>query len=169
MFRGNMTMMGYLKDPEATKRAFEGGWFHSGDLAVLEPDGYVRIKDRSKDIIISGGENISSVEIEEVLYRHPAVATAAVVAMPDEKWGEVPVGFVEFREGATASEAALIAHSREHLASFKCPKHIFVQAIPKTATGKVQKNVLRDFVRGKEVSDHNGATAQRRVPASSQP
>jgi len=153
-----MTMMGYLKDPEATRRAFEGGWFHSGDLAVLEPDGYVRIKDRSKDIIISGGENISSVEVEEVLYRHPAVATAAVVAMQDDKWGEVPVGFIEFREGATVSEATLLAHSRAHLAGFKCPKRIFVQAIPKTATGKIQKNLLRDLIRGKNVPDLHEST-----------
>jgi len=158
MFRGNMTMMGYLKDPEATRRAFEGGWFHSGDLAVLEPDGYVRIKDRSKDIIISGGENISSVEVEEILYRHPAVATAAVVAMQDDKWGEVPVGFIEFREGATVSEATLLAHSRAHLAGFKCPKRIFVQAIPKTATGKIQKNLLRDLIRGKNVPDLHEST-----------
>jgi fatty-acyl-CoA synthase len=147
MFRGNMTMMGYLKDPEATERAFEGGWFHSGDLAVLEPDGYVRIKDRSKDIIISGGENISSVEVEDVIYRHPAVAAAAVVAMPDERWGEVPVAFVELREGFAFSEAELLAHCREHLAGFKCPKRILAHAIPKTATGKIQKNLLRDALR----------------------
>lgn len=146
-FRGNMTMMGYLKDPEATERAFEGGWFRSGDLAVLEPDGYVRIKDRSKDIIISGGENISSVEVEDVLYGHKAVAAAAVVARPHEKWGEVPVAFIELRDGEEASEEDLIAHCRGHLAHFKCPKQIVFDSIPKTATGKIQKNVLREAIR----------------------
>ena len=151
MFRGNMTMMGYLKDPDATDRAFKGGWFHSGDLAVLEPDGYVKIKDRAKDIIISGGENISSVEIEEVLYRHPVIAAVAVVAMPDDKWGEVPVAFAEFRDGKDAPEAALLEHCRQHLAGFKCPKRIIVHTIPKTATGKIQKNVLRDAVRQGEI------------------
>jgi len=156
VFRGNMTMMGYLKDPEATERAFAGGWFRSGDLAVLEPDRYVRIKDRSKDIIISGGENISSVEVEDVLYRHEAVAVVAVVAMPDEKWGEVPVAFVELREGREVSEKALIAHCREYLASFKCPKRVVMYAIPKTATGKIQKNVLRDAIRQHEVPALNG-------------
>ncbi|MDJ1163932.1 AMP-binding protein [Burkholderia gladioli pv. gladioli] len=152
VFRGNMTMMGYLKDAEATDRAFDCGWFRSGDLAVLEPDGYVRIKDRSKDIIISGGENISSVEVEDVLYRHETVAAAAVVAMPDEKWGEVPVAIVELREGSQASEDALIAHCRGQLAHFKCPKRVIFHPIPKTATGKIQKNVLREIVRsGKNV------------------
>jgi fatty-acyl-CoA synthase len=146
-FRGNMTMMGYLKDRAATDRAFEGGWFRSGDLAVLESDGYARIKDRSKDIIISGGENISSVEVEGVLYSHPAVAAAAIVAKPDDKWGEVPVAFVELREGRRASEAELKAHCRDHLAHFKCPKAILFEAIPKTATGKVQKNLLRESLR----------------------
>jgi fatty-acyl-CoA synthase len=147
MFRGNITMMGYLKDAEATDRAFAGDWFHSGDLAVLEPDGYVRIKDRSKDIIISGGENISSVEVEDALYGHPAVVAAAVVAMPDEKWGEVPIAFVELREGNAPSEAELIAHCRSRLANFKCPKRIIPYLLPKTSTGKIQKNVLRDALR----------------------
>jgi fatty-acyl-CoA synthase len=146
-FRGNMTMMGYLKDPIATDRSFDGGWFRSGDLAVLEPDGYARIKDRSKDIIISGGENISSVEVEGVLYAHEAVAAAAVVARPDDKWGEVPVAFVELREGQQATAANLIAYCREHLAHFKCPKQVVFQPLPKTATGKIQKNLLREAVR----------------------
>jgi fatty-acyl-CoA synthase len=146
-FRGNMTMMGYLRDPEATERAFDGGWFRSGDLAVLEPDGYVRVKDRSKDIIISGGENISSIEVEDVLYGHKAVAAAAVVARPDEKWGEVPVAFIELRDGQEISDSDLIAHCRQYLAHFKCPRQIVFQPIPKTATGKVQKNVLRETIR----------------------
>jgi len=147
MFRGNMTMMGYLKDPEATDRAFTGDWFHSGDLAVIDADRYARIKDRSKDIIISGGENISSVEVEDILYSHPEILAAAVVAMPDEKWGEVPVAFVELRENASATEADFIAHCRAHLAHYKCPKRVVVHALPKTATGKIQKNLLRDAVR----------------------
>jgi fatty-acyl-CoA synthase len=147
MFRGNQTMMGYLKDPEATDRVFAGGWFHTGDLAVLEADSYVRIKDRSKDIIISGGENISSVEVEEILYSHPAVSAAAVVAMPDEKWGEVPVAFVELREDILTSEAVLIAQCRSRLAGFKCPKRVIAYVLPKTSTGKIQKNLLRDAVR----------------------
>jgi fatty-acyl-CoA synthase len=147
MFRGNQTMMGYLKDPEATDRAFDGGWFHTGDLAVLEEDSYARIKDRSKDIIISGGENISSVEVEDILYSHPAVSAAAVVAMPDEKWGEVPVAFVELRDETPASEADLIAHCRGRLAGFKCPKRVVAYVLPKTSTGKIQKNMLREAVR----------------------
>ncbi|RJG01599.1 AMP-binding protein [Noviherbaspirillum sedimenti] len=165
VFRGNMTMMGYLKDSEATDRAFDGGWFRSGDLAVLESDGYVRIKDRSKDIIISGGENISSVEVEDILYRHEAVAAAAVVAMPDEKWGEVPVAFVELRDERDISEDALIAHCREHLAHFKCPKRIVLHPIPKTATGKIQKNVLREAIRRNEVSALDSAPAKERARA----
>ncbi len=151
MFRGNQTMMGYLKDAEATDRAFEGGWFHTGDLAVLEADSYARIKDRSKDIIISGGENISSVEVEDILYSHPAVSAAAVVAMPDEKWGEVPVAFVELREETPASEADLIAHCRGRLAGFKCPRRVIAYVLPKTSTGKIQKNVLRDAVRSNAI------------------
>ncbi|HEY1059526.1 MAG TPA: acyl-CoA synthetase [Limnobacter sp.] len=144
MFRGNIVMKGYLKNPVATEAAFAGGWFHTGDLAVVHPDGYVKIKDRSKDVIISGGENISSIEVEEVLYRHPAVMAAAVVARPDTKWGEVPVAFVETKAGATVSEAAMIEFCREHLARFKVPKQIVFGALPKTSTGKIQKFVLRD-------------------------
>ncbi|MBP2230420.1 fatty-acyl-CoA synthase [Azospirillum agricola] len=144
MFRGNMTMMGYLKNPSATAEAFAGGWFHSGDLAVVQPDGYVQIKDRSKDVIISGGENINSVEIEEVLYHHPAVLAAAVVARPDPKWGETPCAFVELRPEATATEAELIAHCRARLAHFKAPKTVVIGDLPKTSTGKIQKFALRE-------------------------
>ena len=147
MFRGNVVMKGYLKNKAATETAFAGGWFHSGDLGVKHPDGYVQLKDRSKDIIISGGENISSIEVEEALYRHPAVAAAAVVARPDAKWGESPCAFVELKEGAAASVADLDAWCRAHLASFKCPRTIVLSAIPKTSTGKVQKFVLRDIAK----------------------
>lgn len=157
MFRGNMTMMGYFKDPEATAKAFSGGWFHSGDLAVLDADGYARIKDRSKDIIISGGENISSVEVEDALYRHPSILTVAVVAMPDDRWGEVPVAFLEFREGATHSDAELTQHCRQHLASFKCPRRFVIASIPKTATGKIQKNVLREMIIALQSSENIAA------------
>ena len=143
MFRGNVTMKGYLKNPTATAEAFAGGWFHTGDLAVLQPDGYVKIKDRAKDIIISGGENISSVEVEEALYRHPAVLAAAVVAQPDPKWGETPCAFVELKPDATLTEADLVAHCREHLARFKVPKRVVFGPVPKTSTGKIQKFVLR--------------------------
>jgi len=143
MFRGNITMKGYLKNPAATQQAFAGGWFHSGDLAVLHSDGYLRIKDRSKDIIISGGENISSIEVEDVLYRHPAVMTAAVVAAPDPKWGEVPCAFIETRDGVLVTAEELTAHCRAHLASFKVPKKIVFAPIPKTNTGKIQKFLLR--------------------------
>ena len=143
VFRGNIVMKGYLKNAKATDEAFAGGWFRTGDLGVLEPDGYVKIKDRSKDIIISGGENISSLEVEEVLYRHPAILTAAVVAKPDVKWGEVPCAFVELREGMTPSESEVIAFCREHLAGFKAPKAVVFGSIPKTSTGKLQKFVLR--------------------------
>ncbi|PRD39625.1 UNVERIFIED_CONTAM: Acetate/butyrate--CoA ligase AAE7 [Trichonephila clavipes] len=143
VFRGNIVMKGYLKNAKATDEAFAGGWFRTGDLGVLEPDGYVKIKDRSKDIIISGGENISSLEVEEVLYRHPAILTAAVVAKPDVKWGEVPCAFVELREGMTPSESEVIAFCREHLAGFKAPKAVVFGNIPKTSTGKLQKFVLR--------------------------
>jgi fatty-acyl-CoA synthase len=143
MFRGNITMKGYLKNPEATREAFAGGWFHSGDLAVMQPDGYLRIKDRSKDIIISGGENISSIEVEDVLYRHPAVMTAAVVAQPDPKWGEVPCAFVELREGASVTADELRAFCRQHLAAFKTPKNFVFGPLPKTSTGKIQKFILR--------------------------
>jgi fatty-acyl-CoA synthase len=143
MFRGNITMKGYLKNPAATGEAFAGGWFHSGDLAVVEADGYARIKDRAKDIIISGGENISSIEVEDVLYRHPAVECAAVVAMPDAKWGEVGCAFIQLRPGATASAEELLAYCREHMARFKVPKSVVFGEVPKTATGKIQKAVLR--------------------------
>ena len=143
VFRGNITMKGYLKNPAATREAFDGGWFHSGDLAVIEPDGYVRIKDRAKDVIISGGENISSIEIEDVLYRHPAVAMAGVVAQPDPKWGETPRAYVELKPGAQVSEAELIEHCRANLPRFKAPKTVVFGPLPKTSTGKIQKNVLR--------------------------
>ncbi len=144
MFRGNLVMKGYLKNPDATAESFRGGWYHTGDLAVMQPDGYVKIKDRSKDIIISGGENISSIEVEDALYKHPAVMAAAVVALPDEKWGEVPCAFVELREGVEASADAIVAHCREHLAGFKVPKRIIFGELPKTSTGKIQKFVLRE-------------------------
>ena len=143
MFRGNIMMKGYLKNPAATQEAFRGGWFHTGDLAVLDPDGYARIKDRSKDIIISGGENISSIEIEDVLYRHPAVLAAAVVAKPDLRWGETPCAFVELKVGATVSAAELVAHCKAHLAGFKVPRSVEFCELPKTSTGKVQKFELR--------------------------
>jgi len=143
VFRGNIVMKGYLKNPKATQEAFAGGWFRTGDLAVREADGYVKIKDRSKDIIISGGENISSLEVEEVLYRHPAIVTAAVVAKPDEKWGEVPCAFVELRTGFAPTEAEVISFCRGHLAGFKVPKAVVFGLIPKTSTGKLQKFVLR--------------------------
>jgi fatty-acyl-CoA synthase len=144
MFRGNICMKGYLKNPAATDASFQGDWFHTGDLAVMNPDGYVRIKDRSKDIIISGGENISSIEIEDALYQHPAVIAAAVVAAPDAKWGEVPCAFIETREGVTLSKEEIIEHCRQRLASFKVPKIIVFKELPKTSTGKIQKFILRD-------------------------
>ena len=147
MFRGNVTMKGYLKNPTATAEAFAGGWFHSGDLAVMQPDGYVKIKDRSKDVIISGGENVSSLEVEDALYRHPAVVAAAVVAQPDPKWGETPCAFVELKPGATATEAELIAHCQQLLARFKAPKKVVFCELPKTSTGKIQKYVLRQRVK----------------------
>jgi fatty-acyl-CoA synthase len=147
MFRGNIVMKGYLKNPKATEEAFAGGWFHSGDLGVLHPDGYIQLKDRSKDIIISGGENISSIEVEEVLYQHPAVACAAVVAKPDEQWGETPAAFIELKPGATATVEEIIAWCRERLAHFKCPRHVVFHEIPKTSTGKIQKFKLRDMAR----------------------
>lgn len=146
-FRGNVVMKGYLKNPAATQEAFAGGWFHTGDLAVMYPDGYVKIKDRSKDIIISGGENISSIEVEDVLCRHAAVMLAAVVAQPDAKWGEVPCAFVELKPGATATEADLIEHCRAALARFKVPKRVEFVTLPKTSTGKIQKFVLRNQVK----------------------
>ena len=143
MFRGNIVMKGYLKNSTATAKAFEGGWFHTGDLAVMEPDRYVKIKDRSKDIIISGGENISSLEVEDALYRHPAVVSCAVVAKPDDKWGETPVAYVELKAGATVTGAELVAHCKGLLAGYKVPREIRFEDIPKTATGKIQKFVLR--------------------------
>jgi fatty-acyl-CoA synthase len=147
MFQGNLVMKGYLKNPAATVKAFEGGWFHTGDLAVLEPDRYVKIKDRSKDIIISGGENISSIEVEDALYRHPAVMACAVVAKPDSKWGEVPVAFVELKPQSAVTEADLIGHCKTLLASYKAPKEIRFEIIPKTSTGKIQKFQLRETLK----------------------
>jgi fatty-acyl-CoA synthase len=144
MFRGNIVMKGYLKNPKSTAAAFEGGWFRTGDLAVMEPDRYVKIKDRSKDIIISGGENISSLEVEDALYRHPAVMACAVVARPDPKWGETPVAYVETREGATVTAAELVAHCKSVLAGYKVPREIRFEPIPKTSTGKIQKFQLRE-------------------------
>jgi fatty-acyl-CoA synthase len=144
MFRGNVVMKGYLKNKTATAAAFAGGWFHSGDLGVVHPDGYIQLKDRSKDIIISGGENISSIEVEDALYKHPAVAAVAVVAKPDEKWGETPCAFVELKAGSSASAEELIAWCRTHLAGYKCPRHVVFAEIPKTSTGKLQKFKLRD-------------------------
>ena len=143
MFRGNIAMKGYLKNAAATAEAFAGGWFHSGDLAVQYPDGYIKIKDRSKDIIISGGENISSIEVEDVLYRHPAVLAAAVVAKPDPKWGETPCAFIELKAGAQVSEADIVAHCKQHLAGFKVPRAVVFGELPKTSTGKIQKFELR--------------------------
>ena len=147
MFRGNITMKGYLKNPKATEQAFEGGWFHTGDLAVVYPDGYVKIRDRSKDVIISGGENISSIEVEDVLCHHPDVLSAAVVARPDDKWGETPCAFVEIREDRRLSPDEIIGYCREHMARFKVPKTVVFGPLPRTATGKVQKFVLREQAR----------------------
>jgi fatty-acyl-CoA synthase len=143
MFRGNLVMKGYLKNPAATAEAFAGGWFHSGDLAVLEPDRYLKIRDRSKDVIISGGENISSLEVEDALYRHPAVMACAVVARPDPKWGETPLAYVELKSGASITAAELIAHCRKLLAGYKVPREVRFEEIPKTSTGKIQKFLLR--------------------------
>jgi fatty-acyl-CoA synthase len=147
MFRGNITMKGYLKNPAATEDAFRGGWFHSGDLAVMQPDGYIKIKDRSKDVIISGGENISSQEVEDVLFGHPAVMLAAVVAQPDPKWGETPCAFVELKEGASATAEEIIEFCRARMARFKAPKSVVFGALPKTSTGKIQKFLLRERAR----------------------
>ncbi len=144
MFRGNIVMKGYLKNETATQEAFAGGWFHTGDLGVLDAHGYVIIKDRSKDIIISGGENVSSVEVEDILYKHPAVLFAAVVAKPDPKWGEVPCAFIELKDGAKATEAEIIAYCRSHMSGFKTPKVVVFGPIPKTSTGKIQKFLLRN-------------------------
>ncbi len=147
MFRGNIVMKGYLKNKPATDEAFAGGWFHSGDLGVIHPDGYIQLKDRSKDIIISGGENISSIEVEDALYKHPAVASCGVVARVDEKWGEVPVAYVELKPGRSATEAEIIEHCRRLLARFKVPKAVIFAEIPKTSTGKIQKFVLRQMAK----------------------
>ena len=147
LFRGNIVMMGYLKNDKATNEAFRDGWFHSGDLGVMHPDGYIELKDRAKDIIISGGENISTIEVENVLYRHPAILEAAVVARPDEKWGETPCAFVTLRDGMEASEAEIIDFCRQNLAHFKAPKTVIFGSLPKTSTGKVQKFILREQAR----------------------
>jgi len=147
MFRGNVVMKGYLKNAAASAKAFAGGWFHSGDLGVVHPDGYVQLKDRSKDIIISGGENISSIEVEDALYKHPAVQAAAVVAKHDDKWGETPCAFIELKPGKEATAADLIAHCRANLAAFKVPKHVVFAELPKTSTGKIQKFKLRDMAK----------------------
>jgi fatty-acyl-CoA synthase len=143
MFKGSIGMKGYLKNAKATQDAFAGGWFHSGDLAVMYPDGYMKIKDRSKDIIISGGENISSIEVEDVLYRHPAVLAAAVVAKPDERWGETPCAFVELKAGAQTTAEEIVAHCKKHMAAFKVPRAVVFGELPKTSTGKIQKFELR--------------------------
>jgi len=153
MFRGNITMKGYLQNPDATAEAFAGGWFHTGDLAVLDPDGYIKIKDRSKDIIISGGENISSIEVEDVLYRHPAVMIAAVVALPDPKWGETPCAFIELKPGVVASSEDIISFCKQHLAGFKVPRKVVFGEVPKTSTGKIQKFALRERARSREAID----------------
>ncbi|MFY5049512.1 acyl-CoA synthetase [Acinetobacter baumannii] len=147
MFRGNIVMKGYLKNPKATEEAFAGGWFHTGDLAVCHPDGYAKITDRSKDIIISGGENISSLEVEDVLYKHPAVLTAAVVAKPDERWQEVPCAFIELKTGASVTPEEIIEHCQKELARFKVPKDVVITEIPKTSTGKLQKFILREWAK----------------------
>jgi fatty-acyl-CoA synthase len=147
MFRGNIVMKGYLKNPQATGETFAGGWFHSGDLGVLHPDGYIQLKDRSKDIIISGGENISSIEVEDVLYKHPAVAACAVVAKPDDKWGETPCAFVELKSGTSVTQEEIVTWCRERLAHYKAPRHVVFAEIPKTATGKIQKFRLRDMAK----------------------
>src|SRR5665647_1436308 len=147
MFRGNIVMKGYLKNQAGTDLAFQGGWFHTGDLAIMDPDRYVKIKDRIKDIIISGGENISSLEVEDALYRHPAVLACAVVARPDSKWGEAPVAYVELKLGSVVTAAELVAHCKELLAGYKVPRDIRFEPIPKTATGKIQKSELRSIAR----------------------
>jgi len=147
MFRGNVVMKGYLKNKKATDEAFAGGWFHSGDLGVMHPDGYIQLKDRSKDIIISGGENISSIEVEDALYKHPAVAAAAVVAKPDEKWGETPCAFVEIKPGQSVTSDDIIAWCRQNLATYKCPRYVVFTDLPKTSTGKIQKFKLREMAK----------------------
>jgi fatty-acyl-CoA synthase len=148
MMRGNVVMKGYLKNKASTAKAFEGGWFHTGDIGVMHEDGYIQLKDRSKDIIISGGENISSIEVEDALYKHPAVAAAAVVAKPDDKWGETPCAFVELKPGAKASADDLLQWCKKHLAGYKVPRHFVFAEIPKTSTGKIQKFKLREMAKG---------------------
>jgi fatty-acyl-CoA synthase len=148
MFRGNVVMKGYLKNKKSTDAAFAGGWFHSGDLGVMHPDGYIQLKDRSKDIIISGGENISSIEVEDALYKHPAVAAAAVVAKADEKWGETPCAFIELKPGTQASSDELVQWCKKHLAGYKVPRHVVFAELPKTSTGKIQKFKLREMAKG---------------------
>ena len=148
MFRGNVVMKGYLKNKKSTEASFAGGWFHSGDLGVMHPDGYIQLKDRSKDIIISGGENISSIEVEDALYKHPAVQAAAVVAKPDDKWGETPCAFVELRPGASATADELTQWCKTQLAGYKVPRFIVFAEIPKTSTGKIQKFKLREMTKG---------------------
>ncbi len=148
MFRGNVVMKGYLKNPKASQEAFKGGWFHSGDLGVLHPDGYIQLKDRSKDIIISGGENISSIEVEDVLYKHPAVQAAAVVAKPDEKWGESPCAFIELKPGKSATAEDILEWCRQGMARYKVPRHVVFAELPKTSTGKIQKFKLREKAKG---------------------
>src|SRR5665647_198348 len=147
MMRGNVVMKGYLKNKAATATAFEGGWFHTGDIGVMHPDGYIQLKDRSKDIIISGGENISSIEVEDALYKHPAVAAAAVVAKQDDKWGETPCAFVELKPGQKATADELLQWCRQHLAGYKCPRYVVFADIPKTSTGKIQKFKLREMAK----------------------
>jgi fatty-acyl-CoA synthase len=147
MFRGNIVMKGYLKNEKATRAAFKGGWFHSGDLGVMYPDGYIQLKDRSKDIIISGGENISSIEVENALTKHPAVLYAAVVAKPDAKWGESPCAFIELKPSRSATAQDMIAHCRAHLARYKLPRTVIFTELPKTSTGKIQKFVLRELAK----------------------
>jgi len=147
MMRGNVVMKGYLKNKASTEKAFENGWFHTGDIGVRYPDGYIQLKDRSKDIIISGGENISSIEVEDALYKHPAVAAAAVVAKPDDKWGETPCAFVELKPGAQASTDELLQWCRKQLAGYKCPRYLVFADIPKTSTGKIQKFKLREMAK----------------------
>ena len=153
MFRGNIVMKGYLKNTQATEDAFKGGWFHTGDLAVCQPDGYAKIMDRSKDIIISGGENISSLEVEEVLYTHPAIMTAAVVAKPDPRWQEVPCAFIELKQGAKTTPEDVIEFCKQHLARFKVPKDVVIGDIPKTSTGKLQKFILREWAKERSVGE----------------
>ena len=153
--RGNNVMLGYYKDPEATAEAFAGGWFHSGDLAVIHPDGYAQIMDRKKDIIISGGENISTVEVENVIYRHPDVLEVAVVPIPDPKWGEVPKAFIVPKEGKNPKAEEIIDFCKENLARFKAPKAVEFRSLPKTATGKIQKFKLRE----QEWKDHDRSGA----------